>query len=81
MKSPDESTMTEYLVMRLKPMCDDVIRKPTVENSKRLFEEITANCTREKLISSQDVILLPLLTQIAQLDVRFVAGISNQATI
>lgn len=61
--------MNEYIIYKLKPMCDALLREPSVQNAKALCDELSQNTDRNSSISSaaQDVILLPLLMQVGHL--------------
>lgn len=66
--------MNQYLLFKLKPLCDDILRNPTLENAKKFAQELEVSCKQPKLFPSgaSDLILCPILMQVGQLNVRLV---------
>lgn len=64
--------MNEYVFFKLKPLCDAVLKQPTVENAKRLAAELQQSCRTPDLIPApaSDNILVSLLVAITDLNVR-----------
>lgn len=65
--------MNEYLMFKLKPMCDVLLRKPNLENAKKLFKELERyNENPERITKgAYDLILFPILMLVDELKVRY----------
>lgn len=67
----NNNKMNQYLFYKVKPICDEIRKNPTVENAKKLSDELsTGHCNEYLCTSRDDIILLAILQQIPELAVR-----------
>lgn len=64
--------MNEYFFFELKKLCDSVLKQPSLENAKKLCDELekSSKTSHSIPVAASEVILVPILMTIGDLSVR-----------
>lgn len=64
--------MNQYVLFKLKPMCDALLLRPTLENAKKFNEELKQHSKTSERIphGASDLILFPTLMLVDQINSR-----------
>lgn len=63
--------MNQYIFHKIRPLIDEIKKNPTLETAKKLSDELsTGSCKSNLLPGRDDIVLLAILQQIPELNVR-----------